>query len=156
MDERHHKNTGIGYIAKPVSLIIYLAFLFWRMFFYAYSNFFRVQSKTYEYNLVPLKTIYSLITGYSKYDLIVWVYNLFGNILVFIPLGFLLISLQREKSSIKTALIISLFIVLFAELMQLILKVGVFDVDDIILNLIGSLIGCGIYKVIFKRKLLQA
>jgi glycopeptide antibiotics resistance protein len=74
-------------------------------------------------------------------------------VFVFLPLGFLLISLQRQKKSVKVALIISFLIILFAEAMQLITKVGVFDVDDIVLNLIGSLIGCCLYKALLKYKI---
>lgn len=123
------------------------------MFFYAYSNFYRVPGRAYQYNLVPLKTIYSLIVSYSRYGFTVWAYNLFGNIAVFMPLGFLLAALQKKKSSLATVLICSFFIILFAEFMQLIMKVGVFDIDDIILNLIGCLAGFHAHRILAKHKL---
>lgn len=148
MGEKRHKSTRAAYIIKSLLFTTYLAFLFWRMFFYAYNNLFRIQSKAYEYNIIPLKTIYSLLTGYSKYGFTVWGYNLFGNIAVFVPVGFLLVALQRKKKKTMLAVTVSFFIILFAELMQLLMKVGVFDVDDIILNLIGTLIGCFLYKAI--------
>lgn len=124
------------------------------MFFYAYSNFYRIPGgRAYQYNLVPLKTIYSLIASYSRYGFTVWAYNLFGNIVVFMPLGFLLAALQKKKSSLATVLICSFFIILFAEFMQLIMKVGVFDIDDIILNLIGCLAGFHAHRILAKHKL---
>lgn len=105
-----HQSTRTAYIIKSLLFTAYLAFLFWRMFFYAYNNLFRIQSKAYEYNIIPLKTIYSLLTGYSKYGFTVWAYNLLGNIAVFVPVGFLLIALQRKKKRTMLAVIISFFI----------------------------------------------
>ncbi|HCJ56493.1 MAG TPA: hypothetical protein DHV55_03235 [Clostridiaceae bacterium] len=88
----------MGSIFKIFLLVLYLVLLSWRMFFYAYSNFYRIPGgRAYQYNLVPLKTIYSLIASYSRYGFTVWAYNLFGNIVVFMPLGFLLAALQKKE-----------------------------------------------------------
>lgn len=75
--------------------------------------------------------------------------NIAANILVFIPLGFF-ISNKNHKNVFK-ALIICLGVILLIELIQLFFKIGFFDVDDIILNLTGSLIGMGINKILIKE-----
>ena len=75
--------------------------------------------------------------------------NIAANILVFIPLGFF-ISNKNHKNVFK-ALIICLGVILSIELIQLFFKIGFFDVDDIILNLTGSLIGMGINKILIKE-----
>lgn len=152
MSKDFRKSIYESNILKIFLLVIYLIFLSWRMFIYAYSSIYRISSRVYKYNIIPLRTIYSLLTSYSKYGFIVWAYNLFGNIVVFMPLGFLLASLLKKRNSLKTTMFFSFFIILFAESMQLIMKVGVFDVDDIILNLTGCFIGHFVYGILVKYK----
>lgn len=134
---------------STITLIAYLAFLTWRMFFYAYANYHRVQNSKLEYNLMPFKTILNLIGNYDKYDFTFWIYNLLGNIVVFIPLGVLL-TLVIKRGSIKNTLGTSFLIILLAESMQLVTRVGVFDVDDIILNLLGCLVGYALGSLLRK------
>ena len=75
--------------------------------------------------------------------------NIAANIVVFIPLGFF-ISNKNPKNVFK-ALIICLGVILSIELIQLFFKIGFFDVDDIILNFIGSLLGVFISLFVRKR-----
>lgn len=75
--------------------------------------------------------------------------NILANILVFIPLGFF-VSNKNSKNVFK-ALIICLGVILSIECIQLLFKIGFFDVDDIILNFLGSLIGMGINKILIKE-----
>lgn len=75
--------------------------------------------------------------------------NIAANIVAFIPLGFF-ISSKNPKNVFK-ALIICLGVILSIELIQLFFKIGFFDVDDIILNFIGSLLGVFISLFVRKR-----
>lgn len=75
--------------------------------------------------------------------------NIIANILVFIPLGFF-VSNKNSKNVFKT-LVFCLSVILSIECIQLLFKIGFFDVDDIILNFIGSLIGVLINLVAQKR-----
>lgn len=75
--------------------------------------------------------------------------NIAANIVAFIPLGFF-ISNKNPKNVFK-ALIICLGVILSIELIQLFFKIGFFDVDDIILNFIGSLLG--VFISLFVRKM---
>ena len=87
-------------------------------------------------NLIPFRSI----TPYLKNITEPFAFkNIIANILVFIPLGFF-ISKKQGKNLFK-ALIVCLSVILSIELIQLIFKIGFFDIDDIILNFIGSLIG---------------
>lgn len=74
--------------------------------------------------------------------------NIAANILVFIPLGFF-ISNKYFKNSFET-MIICICVILSIECIQLFLKIGFFDVDDIILNFLGSLFGISINKILIK------
>lgn len=70
--------------------------------------------------------------------------NVIGNILLFIPLGFIINTLL---DNFFYTMFLSLFIILILELMQFMTKRGVFDLIDVLLNMIGIVIG-----LMIKRK----
>ena len=129
-------------------MLAYVIFISWRLFFYAYSDNYREQVTDINYNLVPFKTIMNYLQniGHIRFD--VWIYNLAGNIVAFMPLGFLLPLAFKRFKAMKTCAAAFIFI-LTAEVLQLVSRRGVFDVDDILLNILGSIIGYGIYKILF-------
>lgn len=77
--------------------------------------------------------------------------NLFGNVLAFIPFGFLLpLCFHRVKKWWQVALW-SLVLVLGIEFFQLFSAFGAFDVDDIFLNMTGSMAGYLVYRLFWKK-----
>lgn len=67
--------------------------------------------------------------------------NLWGNIVAFVPLGLLMpLSLAGNLAYLRS-LLTGLLLTLSIELTQLVLAVGVWDIDDILLNLTGVLVG---------------
>ena len=91
-------------------------------------------------NLIPFKEI-------LRYDFwsSLFYKNIFGNLLLFLPYGLYIthyLDLKKPLSVMSYAFIISLSI----ELIQSIIG-RVFDVDDIILNIIGALLGYFIYRL---------
>lgn len=149
MKQNKHRNRFIR-IASCMLLCAYLMFISWRMFFYAYGSYYRSRSILPEYNLIPFKTILSLIISCKYYELDVWVYNFFGNIAAFMPLGILLPVALGIKRNLAATLVFSTLFLLSAETAQLIFRVGVFDIDDIILNMIGVLSGYMIHLLLVK------
>lgn len=97
-------------------------------------------------NLIPFRSISPYLRNITEPYAFK---NILANILVFIPLGFF-VSNKNSKNVFK-ALIICLGVILSIELIQLFFKIGFFDVDDIILNFIGSLLGMGINKILIKE-----
>lgn len=79
--------------------------------------------------------------------------NLVGNVAAFIPFGYLLPCLSKAARNVLVLLLNAFFFVLAIELFQLVSAFGVFDVDDILLNCMGALIGYLIY--ILNKKLLK-
>ena len=71
--------------------------------------------------------------------------NLGGNILLFVPLGFLLPRLFPRLQSLKNTLLCTAAIILCVEILQLFTLLGYFDIDDLILNTLGSAIGYGLH-----------
>ena len=99
----------------------------------------RSVSETAEFNFTPFKTVIEYINSPPKY-----VYEnafmLFGNIGLFVPLGFFVTVKFAGKH--KLWLIIMPFLVSGGiELSQFIFKNGHVDIDDLILNVLGFYIG---------------
>lgn len=76
------------------------------------------------------------------------------NVLGFIPLG-LLVCFAAKRLHLVLALLTGLFLSETIECMQVIFKRGVFDVSDLIANMIGTAIGCVVYMVIILVKKLK-
>lgn len=94
-------------------------------------------------NYVPFKTIVPYLRGHPTW--IVAIYNIGGNIVSFIPLGFFVpILYHRPLLLLKHVLIFAFLLSLTLEVMQILLQSGVFDIDDIILNVFGAIFGYGV------------
>jgi len=81
----------------------------------------------------------------NQVEKVIWwaLKNLLGNLLPFIPFGFLLpIAYPRIKAFFKV------FAVLFIEIFQYMTRLGSFDIDDIILNMVGVLSGYGTFGLV--------
>lgn len=99
---------------------------------------------TFRANLVPFHQIFMYFEQATLHS---WV-NFAGNILIFMPFGMLLPLLFRGMSNPwSKVFILSFTFSLGLETSQLILAIGMFDVDDLILNTFGGLLGYGMYRV---------
>lgn len=120
--------VGVLFISSYTVLMLLMLF----------SNSFSSRAGSQTVNLIPFKTINLYITALVHSDLRIAVINILGNILLFVPLGFYLRAfLKKPTAAFLTAALIPLSI----EMIQYILRAGVADIDDIILNVIGELIG---------------
>ena len=123
-------------------LIIYSIAVIYCMFF----GFNRVQGiDTYRFQLVPNKwpLIFPRILS-------IWIFDL-GNIVAFIPFGILIPKLLNiDFKKFVFLFIIAIFLL---EILQLITRLGAFDINDIISNTLGATIGYIMYKKVFLSKL---
>ena len=103
---------------------------------------------TYRYNLVPFEEIRRFIIYRNYVSAGAFLLNLFGNLLVFFPIGFLVPIWRLEKTGCIRIIIYAFLFSLCIETLQLITKVGVFDVDDLMMNTVGGLICWIIYCII--------
>ncbi|WP_455539224.1 VanZ family protein [Terrisporobacter sp.] len=74
------------------------------------------------------------------------------NILMLAPLGFLLPLISKKFDSAKNVLLVAFTFTVFIELFQLITHRGIFELDDLFHNTIGSMIGYFIVKVFLEFK----
>ena len=100
-------------------------------------------------NFTPGKTIRMYIRYFPRFN---GFPNLVGNVLAFIPYGYLLPRVYPRCRRWWRVFYCAVVFVLCIELFQLFSAFGAFDVDDIILNVSGAMIGYMIYSVYFKHK----
>jgi len=89
-------------------------------------------------NFIPFKTILPYLFGHK--GLIIAGINIIGNIILLVPIGFLIPYLLKEMNW-KKAILFAVLSGLVIEGLQTILHVGIFDIDDVILNGLGFMIG---------------
>lgn len=103
----------------------------------------------FSYNFIP--TIYKIIIG--EYTLDSWAKAMIvGNFLMFIPMGILL-SLCFENVNKKNIFKYAVLIPLAIEVLQLVVGRS-FDIDDLLMNFLGIVIGFFIVELVKKLKCL--
>ena len=105
-----------------------------------------VQMWNFRINLLPLVYL-------TDYELL-WEMkiNLIGNIAMFIPIGIVWPSVYRKLNTHKKVIAAGVGFSLFIEILQLPFYDRVTDIDDLILNTLGFLIGYGIYLLVKKLR----
>ena len=137
-----------------VLFLIYCAALAWLLFGRAPFNVGGTywEQVAMNLNLRPLYTIqgyWRIATGQGNPYLIRHAcINLAGNVAAFVPLGFFLPWLFRRLRPFFPFLGCTVLIILVIELVQLFTLVGSCDVDDLILNLPGALLGWAAARLI--------
>lgn len=100
-------------------------------------------------NFVPFKTILTYLNGQPTW--VVAKSNLIGNLAPFVPLGLFAAGMLRvpPKGVALAATLLALGSA--AEVAQLLFRTGVFDIDDIILNTLGVVVGYGFATIVLTR-----
>ncbi len=131
----------ILYKIYPPFINIYTVLVLYLLFF----MFFR-DSEVSNFGIrpIPFDTIdeYFIVITYSKIDFFT---NIIGNIFLFSPYGFLGILYPRLRNP-YCLLSVFLIVINIIEFSQYYFKRGYADVDDVILNTTGVMIGFVIYK----------
>lgn len=135
-------------ISSALLLCVYLTALIDALFF---AEEYGRGAAAIGYNICPFREImryirYRKILGFRTVFL-----NLAGNVIGFMPLGMLIPILAKNLWSFWKVGVLSFEISLIVEVSQLILQVGCFDVDDMILNTLGSLAGYALVFLINRR-----
>lgn len=128
-----------------IIFIIYLAGMAYFLFFS--ESLHRGGAREYRYNLVLFQEIkralYCLKRGRVQYFLL----NVVMNVAAFAPFGFFLPIISPKNKKFLNIFILSLELTLVIETLQLLFKVGIFDVDDIVMNTLGGILGYGVYHI---------
>lgn len=146
MNSRHKKVT------KVFSRVLFVMYLVSLALVTIYRNGEYMEVR--QINIIPIQHLidsYNISkTQYPDMAILVLIYNIFGNILWFVPMGIGLTCFLKDMTLGKVVLF-SFIISLWIELTQYILMVGITDIDDLIFNTIGGAIGYLLYQK-FRKK----
>lgn len=142
-------DRGIIRIISRICFGIYMIFL---VYFLLLSDGFGRASgyAEYRYNIVPFREIMRFIKYRDIIPLFDRLVNLSGNIVAFMPFGALIRWVVNRRVRWYQAVGYTFLFSLCVELLQLIARVGVFDVDDLILNTLGGLLGFFVYYILLR------
>ena len=148
----HQKEKRIQ-ILSGVLFFLYLAALIYFLFFA--ESYGRSPGIEPRYNLIPGVELRRFLMNRETLGFRAVFLNVYGNVLGFLPFGLFLPGLHRHfRNFQKTSLVCTLFS-LGVELTQLLTRRGSCDIDDLILNTIGGMLGYAIFSVCnaLRRKL---
>ena len=128
--------------------VVYAAILLWLLFDRTPNwddGFSYWEALRANVNLTPFFTIrnYWKVVSYMEFSPLFWhcVINLGGNIFLFIPLGYFLPRLWPFLRNFFSFLLTCALAIALVELLQLMTLLGSLDIDDLILNLFGMIVG---------------
>ena len=125
---------------KDLMYLIFILYMFLLFELVTTTDF-----ESYSNNFIPFKEIMRY-----KYTSNLFYKNVLGNVLLFIPFGYFVNNMLKNKK-VFISIIVTLITSLSIEIIQM--NIGrSFDIDDIILNVCGRIIGYLIYKCKEKLK----
>ncbi|WP_054024949.1 VanZ family protein [Bacillus sp. FJAT-28004] len=153
------KNTLVGLF------ILYLALLFNFITLKFFGSFDGIEKRIHyvkinradgywNFNIEPFKTIYLSFRNYRLFSDEMAIVIMALNIFAFVPMG-LLIALLTSKSSFFKTVFIALVIIILIEGIQFVTCLGIADIDDVFLNVFGSILGHLMYIVVSKYQLIK-
>lgn len=146
MNYKKHKK---GYrMAAWLLFGLYLILMVYFLFF-AESMGRTSMGQEYHYNLQPFKEIHRYFTYYELIGPYTVFLNIAGNILAFVPFGLFFPFLSRKNRGFFKVVLISFEVSLLVEIIQLVTRVGSCDVDDMILNTLGGMLGHICFKIVW-------
>ena len=130
--------------------ILYVLLLVYFLFFSEEYGRVAAEERMYRYNLIPFVEIRRFWIYRKQLGMFAVITNLFGNVIGFVPYGFILPVIAHRCRSGFFIIVSGFALSLCVETVQLITKVGCFDVDDLILNTLGGLFGFWIYYILLR------
>ena len=124
-----------------IFVLPYTIFLLYLMFL----GFGREQHEANIVRLLPFVSTILFVQNTTSWESII--INLLGNIIMFIPFGFLG-WLNAKYFSFKKLIVDFLSVLIIVEALQYLTRLGVFDIDDLALNSLGVWIGFQMRKFI--------
>lgn len=135
-------------LIRAISWLLFILYLIGISYFMFFSERFGRTGSTeeYHYNLVLFREIRRFITYRKEIGFEGFIVNIFGNVLAFAPYGFCLPMLSNKDNRLFRVLIATFCFSLLIECIQLFYKIGCFDVDDLLLNTLGGVLGFFAYR----------
>lgn len=134
---------------KKIGLVLFLIYIGFLVYFLFFSEEYNrnIISESYRYNFTPFKEILRFWNYRHQLGIKVVVINLAGNIGAFVPFGLFVpiisIKMRQAWKVILTGMLLSTAV----EFLQLVTRVGSCDIDDLILNTLGTIIGYLLFSI---------
>jgi len=128
------------------AFIIYLVILVWVLFI----GFGNVERSTHFENpndhFLPMESTFTMLRNARFYDfrgrpMFLLILNIIGNLGLLAPWGILAPLVFTKLNSIKKIALSAFLISFSAETIQFIFSIGIFDIDDLIFNTVGAVVG---------------
>ena len=135
---------------KVLLRLIFAVYACSMLYFLFFRNSFSIGGTYWEHvllniNAIPLRTISQnlilILNRPNPYLVPYAILNLSGNVIGFIPFGILFPHLFKKRVSFTKFVLYALIIIASVEFIQLFTLRGSCDIDDLILNMLGSMIG---------------
>lgn len=146
-------------LALKIFRILYSSFYFGVL---SYLVFFarrrRARHFNYEVNFVPIKNTVGTFLSMKmndKFEVFNFFVNLFGNILLFVPFSIILLRVFKINK-LRFVLLWATLLSVFIESNQYLFQVGYPDIDDVILNVSGAILGFFLYKLFLRLGFLSS
>ena len=128
-----------------VLFALYIAGLVYFLFFADMLDRVGIE-RSYHYNVIPFREIRRFIVYADLLGPVAVISNLFGNIAIFMPFGFLLPHIDLDGlDDITCPLLFSLLLTILIETTQMMLNLGQADLTDIVANVLGGVLGYVVY-----------
>ena len=146
--------------ARPALWTVFIIYCFILVYVLFLSRGTRVGFTYAEYmqrftNFIPFKTIIEYVQRYSIGYWRLATLNLLGNLALFVPMGMALPCLFKKLNRFWKVILTVLGMVVIVELVQGVLRVGSIDIDDVIFNVVGAMIGYEIIAIPIINKFLK-
>lgn len=153
MIKREKTRRIIGYFIFLSFIVYIMAFLYFTV---GKVEVTEINDAMYRANFVPFKTILGYIKLIEKGTIRnIAIINLMGNLLLALPLAvYLPYYIKSLRKWWKTFFLV-VIIILVIEFVEMISGRGSFDIDDVILNSLGGLLGYAIWKFRFVQRIVN-
>lgn len=127
--------------------IYFLALVNLTLFKYGYLNIdFDIR---FYINYIPFVETIKMFTNKFA-DIHIALYNVIGNILLFVPLGFCIPLFFSNKNKLSKVILYGFTASLTIEVLQIFTPFNTTDIDDIIFNTLGAILGFIIFNIVYK------
>lgn len=145
---------------SKILLLVYLPTLVWVLFFFSSPQTQLIPNRhdflaKRDIHLQPFFMISHYIEKCARQEagteeLVEFAVNVFGNMLLFLPFGVLLPLFFWGKCNCRWyhLILITLSLSLLTEILQISFRVGNFDIDDVMLNTFGGILGYLAFKIL--------
>ena len=128
---------------KIIAFIILSEYLF---LLFLSTVYYRAERSDYKHELTPFGSYFTICEGNSKMLLIENILN----VMVFLPIGFMICCIKKDIKCRYVALI-GFIISVIVEMLQYFCMKGFLEIDDVIHNTLGCMLGFGVCKLARKE-----